>query len=165
MNEQEGASNFKNFSKVLTLIHFAIVGGLIVSFIFLTNLASGDELPPLSFTQQPIEFILPVALIGAIALGRFLSKNILSKLKPEDRLQKKLATYQTTHLIKIALLEGVAFFSIFSSDKTNSFNLVIAVLALVILLTLIPTKEKIESSIPIHAEDQLYLRNPETPFK
>lgn len=68
MNQQEEAFNYKNFLKVLIiLIHFAIVGGLIVSFIFLTNLASGDELPPLSFTQQPIEFILPVALIGAFA--------------------------------------------------------------------------------------------------
>ena len=86
MNQQEGIANYKNFLKVLTIIHFAIIGGLVVAFIFLTDIASGEGLPPLSFTQQPIEIILPIALIVAIALGRFLSKNILSKLKTDTNL-------------------------------------------------------------------------------
>ncbi|WP_299680647.1 hypothetical protein [uncultured Dokdonia sp.] len=162
--QQTGAGNYKGFLQTIGIIHLAIIAGFTMATVFIANILSG-EFAPLSFTQQPKEFIIPIGLIGAIALGRFLGTSMLSKLKVEDRLQKKLATYQTTHIIKIAMLEIIGFASLFSySSSNNSFFIVIVALVLIMLFSIFPTKEKIENAIPTSTEDQPYLRNPEKPF-
>ena len=162
--QQTGTGNYKGFLQTISIIHLAIIAGFAMATIFIANILSG-EFAPLSFTQKPKEFIIPIGLIGAIALGRFLGTSMLSKLKTKDTLQKKIATFQTTHIIKIALLEIVGFAALFTyTDTNNSFFLVMVALVLLMLISLFPTKGKIENAIPTSTEDQSYLRNPEKPF-
>lgn len=161
--QQQPATNFKAFLRTLSIIHFAMMGGLLIFSVFI--ITTSEEMGTLSFTQQPFEFLIPILFIGAVFIGNFISKTILSKVKKDQSLQQKLGVYQTAHIIRLAPIEGIGLFAAVTySGSKNVLFLLIAVLALLILFTLIPTKEKIENAIPINSEDQVYLRNSEKPL-
>ena len=163
MTEQRVATNFKSFLRTLTVIHFAMIGGLIMmTVVFMTS----NKLGSLSFTQEPFEFLIPALLIGGIFIGKFIAKVILTKEIQNKVLRQKLGIYQTAHIVRVAPIEGIGFFAAITySTTSNLFFLLIAGIAILIMFTLIPTKEKIENAIPISAEDQVYLRNPEKNFE
>lgn len=163
MTEQRVATNFKSFLRTLTIIHFAMMGGLaMITVLFM----SSHDLGSLSFTQEPFEFLIPILLIGGVFVGKFISKIILSKEIQNKTLQEKLGVYQTAHIIRVAPIEGIGLFaSVTYSTTNNLFFLLMAGVALLIMFTLIPTKEKIENTIPLSADDQVYLRNPEKNFE
>ena len=163
MTEQRVATNFKSFLRTLTVIHFAMIGGLIMmTVVFMTS----NKLGSLSFTQEPFEFLIPALLIGGIFIGKFIAKVILTKEIQNKTLRQKLGIYQTAHIVRVAPIEGIGFFAAITYSTTNNlFFLLIAGIAILIMFTLIPTKEKIENAIPISAEDQVYLRNPEKNFE
>jgi hypothetical protein len=162
--QQQPTTNFKSFLRTISILHLAMMGGLLVFPVFLV--VTSEEMGALSFTQQPFEFLIPVLLIGAVFIGKFISKTILTKGIQNKTLQQKLGIYQTAHIIRVAPIEGIGFFAAVTYSTThNLFFLLIAGLALLIMFTLIPTKEKIESAIPMSPEDQVYLRNPEKAFQ
>lgn len=161
--QQQSTSNFKSFLRTITFLHIAMMGGLFVFSAFF--LITSEEMGSLSFTQQPFEFLIPVLLVGGIFGGKFISKMILTKEIQNKTLQQKLGIYQTAHIIRIAPIEGIGFFAAVTYTTTNNlFFLLIAALALLMMFMLIPTKEKIESAIPMSAEDQVYLRNTNKTF-
>jgi len=163
MAQQQPATNFKTFLRTISILHLAMMGGLLVFSAFF--LITSEETGSLSFTQEPFELLIPVLLIGGVFGGKFISKMILTKEIQNKTLQQKLAVYQTAHIIRIAPIEGIGFFAAVTYLTTNNlFFLLIAGLALLIMFTLIPTKEKIESAIPMSPEDQVYLRNPDKAF-
>ena len=163
MSQQQPASNLKAFLRTIYILHYGIMLSLVVFSGY--AIYSSKRLGSLSFTQQPMEFIIPLSLIGAIVLSKFLTKLILNnKGKPKTLLQK-LGLYQTTHLIRIATIEGVGLFAALTYLTTqNLFFLLIAGLAMILLIMAIPTKDKIESAITLTPEDQVYFRNPEKLF-
>ena len=164
MQQRQPATNFKSFFRVLTIIHLVMMAGLIMMTVVFTM--GSDGLGALSFTQEPFEFLIPILLVGAIFIGKLVSKTILTKGIQNKTLQHKLGVYQTAHIIRVAPIEGIGFFAIVTYSTThNLFFLLIAGLALLMIFTLMPTKEKIESAISVSPEDQVYLRNPEKPFR
>jgi hypothetical protein len=163
MSQQQPAANFKSFFRVLTIIHFAMIAGLMmITVLFM----SSDGLGTLSFTQEPFEFLIPIVLVGAIFIGKLVSKTLLTKGIKNKTLQQKLGVYQTAHIVRIAPIEGIGFFAAVTYSTTNNlFFLLIVGLTLLMILTLMPTKEKIESAILMNSEDQVYLRNPDKVFE
>ena len=163
MSQQQSASNLKAFLKTLYILHYSIMASLAVFSGY--AIYSSKRLGSLSFTQQPMEFIIPLLLIGAIFIGTFFTKLILNKNVQSKPLLQKLGTYQTTHLIRIATVEGVGLYAALTYLTTNNlFFLLIAGIAMILLITAIPTKDKIENAITLTPEDQVYFRNPEKPF-
>ncbi len=165
MTQQQPATNFKSFLRTISILHIAMMAGLLLLPVF--NIITSEEIGALSFTQQPYEFLIPVLLVGAIFIGKFVSKTILTKKDIQNKsLQHKLGVYQTAHIIRVAPIEGIGLFAAVTYTTTNNlFFLLIAGLALLIMFTFIPTKEKIENAIPMSPEDQVYLRNPEKIFE
>lgn len=163
MSQQQTATHLKAFLKTLYILHYSIMASLAVFSGY--AIYSSKRLGSLSFTQQSMEFIIPLLLIGAVILGKFLTKIILNKITASKTLVQKLGTYQTTHLIRIATVEGVGLYAALTYLATNNlFFLVIAALAMILLIMEIPSKDKIERAITLTPEDQVYFRNPEKPF-
>ncbi len=164
MAQQQPATNFKSFLRTISIVHLAMMGGLLVFSAFF--LITSEEMGSLSFTQQPFEFLIPALLVGGVFGGKFISKMMLTKETQNKTLKQKLAIYQTAHIVRVAPIEGIGFFAAVTYLTTNNlFFLLIAGVALLIMFTLIPTKEKIESALPISSEDQVYLRNPDKAFE
>jgi len=160
---QQQVKNLKSFLRTIFILHLAMMASLIMFSVFL--ITTSEKMGTFSFTQEPFEFLIPALLIAAIFIGNFLSKAVLNKGIQDKTLKQKLATYQTVHIIRIAPIEGVGLFSIVTyTTTTNLFFLGIAALALLILFTHIPTKEKIEQVITPTIEEQVYFRNPDKSF-
>ncbi|MEP0265893.1 hypothetical protein [Dokdonia sp.] len=163
MSQQQSASNLKAFIRTIYFLHYGIMLSLAVFSGY--AIYSSRRLGSLSFTQQPMEFIIPLSLIGAIILGKFLTKLILNNNKKPKTLLQKLGLYQTTHLIRIATVEGVGLFAALTYLTTNNlFFLLIAGLAMILLIMMIPSKDKIERAITLTPEDEVHFRNPEKKF-
>jgi len=161
--QQQPATNFKSFLRTISIIHFFLMAGLIMIIILFI---SSGELGVLSFTQQPFEFLIPALLISGVFIGTYISKMMLTKETQNKTLQQKLGVYQTAHIIRVALVEGIGFFAAITYSNTNNlFFLLIAGIAILIMFTRIQTKEKIESALPISSEDQVYLKNPDKAFR
>jgi hypothetical protein len=74
----------------------------------------------------------------------------ISKLKDKHSLKEKLSGYQSAKIIKYALIEGPAFFSIVIALNTeNSYFLTIAAALIGYLYFQKPTKEQIESDLEL----------------
>lgn len=163
MNQQPQATSVKSFLKTISILHFAMIAGIVAIAVMAYTTSNGES--SLSFTQEPMELLAPGLLIAAIFIGRFISKIILSKGIQDKKIQQKLAVYQTAHLIRIAPIEGVGMFAgVMYLTYNNLFFLCIAGIALLILFTHIPSKEKIENAIHPTAEEQTYFRNPDKSF-
>ncbi len=121
--------------KTLKIIHFAICAGTILAYIVIGNI-SIDNLKnvPNIDSSSIVYVIIPVA---AILIGNFLFKSQLKKI--EDN----FALYQTASLIRWAILEGMAFFILFSKPDFVIFG----ILLIVYLVSLMPTEERIKNDL------------------
>lgn len=163
MNQQQSAPNLKVFLRTILIIHLVIMGSLIMFSVFLV--ITSEKMGTFSFTQEPFEFLIPALLIVAVLVGNFLFKTVLNKDIQDKTLKQKLATYQTAHIIRIVPVEGIGLFAIVTYlTTTNLFFLGIAALALLILFTYIPVKEKVEQAIIPTIDEQVYFRNPDKSF-
>lgn len=162
--EQQQATSVKSFLKTISILHFVMISGIIAISVMAYTTSNGEE-SSLSFTQEPMEFLAPGLLIAAIFIGTFLSKVILRKVTQDKSIQQKLAIYQTAHLVRIAPVEGAGMFAgVMYMSSNNLFFLCIVGIVLLILLTHIPTKDKIEKVIDPTSEEQVYFRNPDKSF-
>jgi hypothetical protein len=140
----------KNFLKTLTIIHYALVSGpLLTGIIFYLN----TELNTNGTVDDIFVYIFPLIALGGIFAGNFIFKKLLSNIKKNENLQHKLAGYQTASLVKFALLEGPAFLNIIWFSQTG--NLLYLTIGMVLVLFLFmqrPTKIKVESDLELIGE-------------
>ena len=116
-----GPAKVRSILQTMTIIHFALVGGPVFFAIAAYYLvSSGTQIPSSSETDQMFLVIVPLFAIGAIVGGIFLAKQQLEAVKKKESLREKLSGYQTTLIIKCALLEGSAFLALASYLQTES---------------------------------------------
>ncbi|GAA4757165.1 MULTISPECIES: MFS transporter [Flavobacterium] len=127
--------------KTLRIIHFAICAGTILAYIVIGNI-SIDNLKnvPNIDSSSIVYIIIPVA---AILVGNFLFKSQLKKIENNQKLEDNFALYQTASLIRWAILEGMAFFILFSKPDFVIFG----ILLIVYLVSLMPTEERIKNDL------------------
>ena len=160
MNQTQGSVNVQSFVKTSTIIHLAMTAGLLLCTIF--SIYSVRSLGSFSFTQEPLEIGIPVLLILAIYAGIFLSKIMSPQATAAPSLRQKLGGYQTSHLVKIALVEGIGLFAAVTfQSTTNTLFLMVTGVALLVLVLRIPSISKITSAIKPTLEEQVYFSNPE----
>ncbi len=72
------------------------------------------------------------------------------------RVEERFAKYQAAFLIKCALLEAAAIFSILMCLITHNFYfIVVAAFSLIALVLMRPTKEKVYTTLQIQDTDSL----------
>jgi len=160
---KKGSSNFSSFLKSSRMLHIQMaVAPLILGAVILYI---NNETIDFSFTQEPLEFIVPVVLVGVLFLSNFLFQKSLGQIKSTFDLKKKLGAYLGAHIIRIALIEGITILGlVLCMNFSNLYFLIFAVLGIGILVSLFPTKSGIEKSLNLSMEEQVYLNNPDKPF-
>ena len=142
----------RNFIKTLSIIHYALLAGPLISgIIFYMNTQSVINGSP----DDIFIYILPVIGLAGIFASKTLYSMLLSPLKQKDNLQEKLAGLQTASLVRYALVEGPALFNIIWFGQTgNLLYLTIGGVLVIYLFILRPTKSKIESDLELKGEHQ-----------
>jgi len=164
MTKQErGPLSFSSFLKSLRILHIQmIVAPIGFGAVILYTI---NEAITFSFTKEPLEFTVPLLLIGVLFLSNFLFRRSLYQIKSTFDLKKKLGAYRNAHIVRIALIEGITLLSlVLFMNFLNLYFLIFAVLSIGILILLFPTKNSIEKFLNLSLEEQVFLNNPEKLF-
>ena len=118
---------------ILRTIYFALLAGIILTFFF-GHEVNLEKIREISENQYAYVLIPIAGIIGSQLFFEFNMKKL--KLKKEN--ENEAADYQTSSLIRWAILEGAAFISIFN-EEAPQINVVI-IIAYFILIR--PTFDK-----------------------
>lgn len=142
--------------KILTLIHFAILAGMVLFFgiVLLKKRAVLQSEISLDF-QNPFAIVVLTLLVFVLFLHNFMFKQQLEKAKKAPNFPEKIKQYQTALIIKWALIEAPIILAITATLITgNIIFLGIAALLIIYLYTLKPNKEKLFSDLELSREER-----------
>lgn len=147
--------------KTLKIIHFAIMGGpLLFATFTVFNLLSSDE-TQLIDTTNPLSYFPLLMAIVVIPVSNYMFSSTLKKgLEGQTELGMKLGSFQTAHIIKMALLEGCTLFALVGSFTTYTvanFGVFVVMFALMILST--PSAFKLVETLNLTPEEIRLLRD------
>jgi len=127
--------------KTLQIIHLAITMGVVFAYFFiLSKNAITDFKIPTIDSNSIIYVLIPVL---AIVLSNFMFKNMISKIDSNLSLEIKMGTYQSSSIVRWAILEGAALVLLFLKPEFFIFGIVI----IVYLLTIRPTEDKVNNDL------------------
>lgn len=122
--------------QVIKTIHLSLVLGVVLAYFFIGDLQS---LNFLNFDEiDSSNFIFLLIPVAAIVLGNYLYKDMMRKVDETLKNEEKIGTYQTASLVRWAILEGAAFFILFSKAELILFGL----LLIIYMLFLRPSENK-----------------------
>lgn len=97
-----------------------------------------------------LSFIAVIFTVLAMNLGTYLFNKIIERIDLSASSSEKFAKYQTAFIIKCALLESTALFSLVMCLITfNFYFIIVAAFPLVALWLIKPTAEKIDEALQI----------------
>lgn len=126
--------------KVFRTIHLAICAGIILAYLFVGNIALNALKIPAFNGASALYFIVPVVAFG---FGNFLFQSQLKQIDPKQKLEDSLAMYQTASLIRWVIIEGAAFFILFS----NPDFVILGILLIGYLIYLRPIEANIKRDL------------------
>ncbi|WP_282014319.1 hypothetical protein [Marinifilum flexuosum] len=148
--------NFKQYLRGLNIIHGALLFGQITFAgitIFITQM-NGATAPDAEL--EDIFFILvPIFFIGCFLASQIIVPKRLEASRKEKDLNSKLGVYRSTQIIKLAMIEGAAFFAIIANLLFANFLFIgFAVLLMCLFATYFPTKEKLIRELELNRDEQ-----------
>jgi hypothetical protein len=127
--------------KTLQIIHLAITLGVAFAYFFVLdkNVFTNIKIPAIN-SNSIIYALIPVL---SIVLSNIMFKNMISKIDSNLSDENKINVYQTSSIIRWAILEGAAFVLLFLKPDFFIFGIVI----IVYLLTIRPTEDKLKNDL------------------
>ncbi|MEK6154192.1 hypothetical protein WIW50_13055 [Flavobacteriaceae bacterium 3-367] len=105
-------------------------------------------------------FIVPVMALACYFGSMYVFRQQLRKVLEGESLRLKLARYQSANIIRYAFLEGSALLAVLAFMQ-NSYllYLLIALLLVIYLIHLRPTKERLLNELPLTSEEKRRFAN------
>lgn len=152
------------YFKGINIVYYALISGvliflLIALFLKYTNNFAIDDI----FSINTIKIVFLFFLIAGIVGSHFIFSNKLKTINQRNNdLLIKTAEYRSVLIIRYALLEGAAFFSIIGYLLTGS-NMFIAFtgISIIILTALKPSRERLinDLQLDIAEKEKIYDSN------
>ncbi len=141
----------QSYITTITIIHLGMFTGVaIFAIVVYLQLDEGSELK-INYSEDLLFFLVPLAAVGAYFLGDMLFHKKIDALIETNSLKEKIMGYQTAFIIRLALLEGSAFFALSAYIiMQNLYYLLIFGLILLLFLLLKPSKQKIENDLKLN---------------
>ncbi len=150
----------KQYFKTAKMIHGALISGVIIFLFVASFIMWGQELEVDYNTESNVFYII-VGVLGLWALfgGDFIFKTQLKKAKIHPALSQKMMQYQKANIVKYALIEGVALFSIVAALLTLSvWFLIIAGILVLVLASYYPSADKAIKELDLNIDEQKQVR-------
>ena len=153
----------KQYFRGMSLLHVAFITGLVLFaliavFIRRTGMMGEGQ----SSLNSIFQVVVPVFGLAGIFGGYLMATKLIDKLKDKSDLKEKLSGYRGAFVLMIACLEGPAIFAIIAYLLTSNYLLLgIALLLIIIMITLRPSKEKLASQLNLSAAERAEIDNPE----
>ena len=144
------AQNPSAMIKTIQTIHWALVGGLSL-FAAVVAFQLGTNPETIFFDpENPIIFVPTFAGIFLIPTSMVLFNKQMCQAKDKKELGSKLTSFQTAHIVKMAMLEGVGMFSIVACLVTlTTANFFIFALVIILMAGSAPTAFKLGEKLSL----------------
>lgn len=161
MNRTE--QNFQQYQRSNIIIYAALLMGQVffASFAVFINQTQG----PLNGGDDVIRMVfmimVPIFFLVTFSVGKMLTNKKLKLAKEEKLLKAKMEIYRSVNIIKYAMLEGTAFFSIITYLLTGEYLLLgFAAIIMLLFATHFPSKEKLVRELELNRAEQAILEDP-----
>lgn len=144
--------------RMLKVIFYSLNTGLLI--FFMAGIYLNDMQIP-GFSQKiDILTVVNIFLLGAIPIGYTLSGRKMEAIDPGEPFQEKFQQFQTAMIIRWAMIEGAALFSLVGLILLqDAKQLVLFVLCILVLSTNTITKEKITRMAKLNTEESKALED------
>ncbi len=146
--------NYKAQLKTIKIIHLAIMGGatifaLVIALIITTNPINSEQV-------EILNYIPPAFLLLALVMHQVIFKTTVKPiLKKETTLSQKLTAFQSGHIMRIALLEGVALFAtVVALINGELLHLITVAVILAVMFKKLPTSFLLENELRLSREEK-----------
>ncbi len=150
----------KSYFTSLKIIHFALTAGIAFFMLIAISLQFTGFEPELKELE---EILLAITVAGAVAgvfTGNLLFTKKLEQLVELKCLKEKLIGYQSALILKYAMVEGPAFFTIVAYLLTaNILFPLITVLLVFTMVLFAPRKDKLISDLNLSRRETEMLNN------
>lgn len=141
--------------KSILIIHIALLVGQVLFAAVTLNLQASNTHFKIN-TADVFTFIVPVFAVVGFTVSKLLNRRQLDTIQTDWTPNKKLTTYQTAMIIKLATLEGPSLFGIVVFFITgNLFFLSISGILMLYFILLTPTKEKVSDDAKLNYDERL----------
>ena len=151
--------NYPAMLQVINIIHgallfFPLVFAGVAVYINETSPMASDDLSFLSYASIGL-------LIVAFPVSAILFKSTVKNSQIEQKaLPQKIATFQTAHLIRMAMFESAGLFAAVATLQTgNYYNLGVLLIVLIMFFFLRPTPAKIAMDLGLSTDEKQQLAN------
>lgn len=144
----------QDFYRTNKIIFFALLFGMLI-FLSVTLFLTDQQIF-IGMPKDQVFLIASVAILGAgIYGGNFIFTKMIQQAKKRGNLKQKTSVFNTSSIIRYALIEGPVLFNIVSLLLDGSaIFLLLAVIGIGYFLTLRPTPEKIISELELTYEER-----------
>jgi hypothetical protein len=154
--------NSNEYFRITFFIYYTLISAQVLFAAVILIITSGRE-TDFKFEEYAIYFIIGVSLfiVWGIFGGKYLFSTKLNLAKKEKSLFDKLSSYRTALIIKYAVLEGPAIFSIISYLLTgNILFIILAGLIIIFFLFMKPTKDKLIIELELNSSEKEIIDDP-----
>lgn len=141
--------------RVLKVLHWGLMGGPIIFSVVATVVITSTGQAQLINLEEMLSF-LPIGFGVVMIPASFLlfGSNLKERVDKDSQLSYKIAAYQTAHIIRMAMLEGVALFAIVGAFVTSTYaNFVVLFFALLAMVLVSPSTYKLMEALKLTREE------------
>ena len=151
------------YLKALKVIHIGLTAGVVLFLIIAVVLQLTGFEPELKELEMILLGVTAVAAFSGIFAGNMIFRKRLEQLIELKNLNEKLTGYQSALIVKLALIEGPAFFTVVAYLlTTNVLFPVIAVFLVVVMVLSAPRKDKLITDLNLSMKETSILENPDS---
>lgn len=150
------------YLKALKVIHIGLTAGVVFFLIIAAVLQFTGFEPELKEMEMVLLGITGFAAVSGIFAGNLIFRKRIDQLVELKNLNEKLTGYQSALIVKYALVEGPAFFTIVAYLLTANilFPVITAFLVFVLVLSA-PRKDKLISDLNLSLTETNVLNKPD----
>ena len=144
--------------RMLRVIFYSLNTGLLI--FFMAGIYLNDMQIPGFSPEIDILTVVNILLLGAIPIGYTLTSRKMEAIDPGDPFQEKFQQFQTAMIIRWAMIEGTALFSLVGLILLqDAKQLVLFVICIMVLSINTITKEKVTRMAKLNAEESKALED------
>jgi hypothetical protein len=142
------------YLKTLTLIHAALVFGLVI-FGAISYFSGVGFVGQFEVTNDVFIYLIPIAAMLGYFGSKIYFKKQLETIRKSDPLPSKLAKYKVASIVKYAFIEGPAVLALFIF-MGNGYSLYFSIAFCLVLYLLVqrPTKDKLVQDLDLSPTEQ-----------
>ncbi|MBO6515608.1 MAG: hypothetical protein JJ975_03565 [Bacteroidia bacterium] len=152
--------DFKKYLNRLMIIHGTLFVGQIIFAVVLYLQSTKSGLVVEGFLESNFELVVAVVLVGSLIASFVISNQRLRVARNLSNLQDKLRSYQSTMIIKWALMEAASLWALIAFFLTNRMLFLgFSILVIATFGLVRPTKRRLYTELHLSQSDRDLLSN------